>query len=191
MKWLHQYCPKCCLGDSKASWKVSGLNLHSFAPWTFIRCVLCARHCSRQWEYRHKWKVTSSSHRTHGWEADLLSVVTQQCNKWRSELWTGTVGAEEGKPEGWKMVRISFLERVTPEMNYKEWAGLSLGRGKGPSRQRCLQEKNLRWANGWCELEILSSSGTFQGRPHAQEADLMEISQARPYPTTWGSTGRF
>lgn len=44
--------------------------------------------------------------------------------------------------------------------------------------ERCLQEQNLRWANGWCELEILSSSGTFQGRPGAQEADLVEISQA-------------
>lgn len=52
-------------------------------------------------------------------------MVTQQCDKWRSEFCTGTVGAEEGKPGGWKMVRESFLERVTPEMNYKEQAGLS------------------------------------------------------------------
>ena len=27
------------------------------------------------------------------------------------------MGAEEGKPEGWKMVRESFLERVTPEVD--------------------------------------------------------------------------
>ena len=50
----------------------------------------------------------------------FLELRRDSHNKWRSELCTGTVGAEEGKPEGWKMVRESFLERVTPEMNYKE-----------------------------------------------------------------------